>query len=77
MSMRIDGRIPEFNGDALLEPFGDEMLQPFRLLMDFFQRVIQHLEQKCLDQSMMTQDFERASLSRRRQTHTVMALILD
>ena len=47
--MRIDGGIPELGGNTFLESLGDEVLQPLRLLMDLFQRVVQHLEQKCLD----------------------------
>ena len=64
MPMRINGRVPELGGDALLKPFRDEVFQSLRLFMNLFQRIIEHFIEKGLDQPMMTQDFESAPLSR-------------
>ena len=41
MPMRIELRVAELCGDALLEPLRDEMFESLRFLVNFFERVVQ------------------------------------
>ena len=56
--MGIKFRVAEFAGNTFFEFFRDEVLQPFGLIVQFIDRVIQHAEKKGLNQSMVTDDFK-------------------
>jgi len=77
MSMRICFGIAQPGGNAVLKLFGDEMLQPLRLLMNLIPGVIQNVVQEALQQAMVANYFERAILSRRRKAHPAMLLVAD
>ena len=58
VAMRVELGPAELRIDALLETLGDEMLQPFCLVMELFDRVVQDFVQKRLKQSVMTQNLQ-------------------
>ena len=53
----------QFCGDALFETLRNEMFQPFGLVMDLFDGIVQDLIEKCLQQAVMAQDLQRSSLA--------------
>jgi hypothetical protein len=54
MPVRIELRMVQLCGHSFLEALRDEMLQPFRFIMDFIPRVSKDLMQKRLDQAVMS-----------------------
>ena len=62
--MWVELRVSEFGGNAFLETLGYEVLQAFGFVVKFLDGVIQNLVEKSLDQSVMTNNLEGASLSR-------------
>ena len=75
MSVRIELRVVQFRRDALLESFGDEVLQPFRLVMDFIPGISKDLMQERLDQPVMPNDLKSALGSGLCQSHAVMLFV--
>jgi hypothetical protein len=59
MSVRIKLWSPGLCVNTLFKAFGDEMLQPLGLVMDFLDRVVEHLLKRGLQKSMMAQDLQR------------------
>ena len=54
VTMRVELGPSQLCIDALLETLGDEMLQPFCLVMNLLDRVAQNFVQKRLEQPVMT-----------------------
>ena len=77
MPVRIEPWVAQLYGDPFLEPFRDEMFEPLRLLMNLFDRVVEYFIQECLEEAMVAQDLQRASLARRREANPAMLLVLD
>ena len=75
--MRVELGPSQLCIDALLETLGDEMLQPFCLVMDLLDRVVQDFVQKRLKQPVMTQDLQRAPSSSGRQADTAARFVFD
>jgi len=74
--MRVEFRPSELCVNALLEALGNKVLQPFGLVMNFFDRVIENLEEKGLQQPMVTDDLKRSSHACGREAHSAMQFIL-
>jgi len=77
MPMRINRRISEFGGDPCLKTLGDEVFQALGLLMHFFERVVEHLIKKCLDQSVVAHHFQSPPLACGGEQYAMMTLIFD
>ena len=77
MSVGIEFWVPEFGGDAFLEPLRDKVFESLRLFVYLFNRVVEHLIKKGLNKPMVPQHFQSAPLSLLRQPHPAMPLILD
>src|SRR6185437_4494513 len=76
MPVRIRLRMPQFRRDPLLKPLADEVLQALRLFMQLVDRVVEHLIQKGLDQTVMPHHFKGPSSPGPRQSHSAMPLVL-
>jgi len=59
MTVRIASRMSKLFRNPLLEFLGDEVLEPFSLIVQFIHGIAEHLEKKRLDQTMMAHDLER------------------
>jgi hypothetical protein len=57
--MRIGLGIAQFAGNALLKLLRDEMLQPFGLVVQLVNSIIEHAEEECFDQPVMANNLER------------------
>ena len=55
MAMRIELWVAQLCGDALFEPFRDEMFKALRFFVNLFERVVQDFEKKGFDETMMAQ----------------------
>src|ERR1035441_4749079 len=53
------------------------MLQSLSLFMHFFDRIVEHLIEKCLNQPMVTHHLDCSPFPRSRQPYPAMPLILD
>ena len=56
--VRIRLRVPQFRCDPIFQPLGNEMLQPFRLVVNLVPGVVQEVVEKPLQQAMMTNNFQ-------------------
>jgi len=77
MAMGIELRISEFGGNAFLEPLRNKVFEPLCLFMHFFDRIVEHLIKKGLDEPVVTQHFQSALHSNLRKQHPAMPLVLD
>jgi hypothetical protein len=77
MPMGVLLRVSEFLRDASLKTLRYKVLQAFRFIMNLVDGIVENLVKKGLDQSMMTNDLQRASLARARKTNPTMPLIVD
>jgi hypothetical protein len=60
VAVRIEFRVAELCGDALFEPFGDEVLEAFCFLVDLVPWIAEDLVEEGLDETMVADDFEGA-----------------
>lgn len=65
MPVRIELRLTQLCRNALFESFRNEMFKALGFLVNLFQRIVEHLIEKCFNQAMMSQHLECPSLSRR------------
>ena len=75
MSVRICVGITQLGGNAVLKPFGDEMLQAFRLFMDFVPGIIENVMQKAFEQPVVANHFQSASPAGSRKAYPVVLFI--
>ena len=59
MTMRIGIWISKLGRNSILKTFGDKMLQPFSLLMNFVPWIIEDVVKKTFKESVMANDFQR------------------
>jgi hypothetical protein len=77
MSMRVKLGVTKFGRDPFLETLRDEVLQAFRLIVQFFYGIVQNLIKKSLDQTMVAHDFESPFSAKPGKSDPVMPFILD
>lgn len=77
MAVRIGCRIPKPGRNPLFKAFRDEMLETFRLFVQFFDLVAKHLKQERLDKPVMPDDLQSPPSTRKRQLHTTPPLIVQ
>jgi hypothetical protein len=75
MAVRIDRRIAQNRRHAILESFGNKVLQTFGFVMHFIPGVFENIVQKEFQQPMMAHNFPAALLTRRRKPHSMMLLV--
>ena len=75
MSVRVELRVVQFCGDSFLKSLRDEVLQPFRLVMDFIPGISKNLMQERLDQPVMPDNLKSALGSGLRQSNPMMLFI--
>ena len=74
--MRIEFRISKFCGDALLEPLRNEMFKALSFLVNLFDGVVQHFEEKCFEEAMMTYHLKSPPFTCRREENSAMSFVL-
>ena len=65
MTVRIELCVAQLCGDALLEPFRDEMFKALRLFVNLFERVVQDFVEKGFDETMMAKHLKSPPFARR------------
>ena len=73
--VRIGFRVPQFRGDPIFKPLRDEVLQPFRLIVNLVPRVVEEIMQETLQQAVVAKNLQSAHLPRGRQTHAVVLFV--
>ncbi len=75
--MRVERRVAELRRDQLLQLLGEDMLEHFRLGVDFVPAHPQALDEKELEQPVVADDLEGDETSALGQAHTAVRLVLD
>jgi len=75
MPVRVAIRMPQLTRDPLFEVFRNEMFQAFRFIVQFFNWIIEHLEKKRFNQTMMADNLERPFAPVLRKLDAMVALI--
>ena len=75
MPVRIELRVAQLCGDALLEPFRNEMFKALSLLVNLFDGVVQHFEKKCFDEAMMAQHLKSPPFACCREENSAVSLV--
>ena len=73
--MRIDFGIAQDRGHAIFKALGDEVLQPFRLLVHFVPGVLQNVVQEQLQQTMVPDQLPRAAFAGRGEADAAVLFI--
>lgn len=77
MSVRVDFRVAQDSGDAILKTLRDEVFQPLCLLVHLVPGVLQDIVKKEFEQSVMADEFPCAALSGCREPNAPVLLIHD
>ena len=77
MTVRVDLRISEDCRDAIFEPFRDEVLESFGLLMHFIPGVLEYIMKKQFQETMMPHELPCPLLAGGCEACSSMFLILD
>jgi len=75
MSVGVELRVVQLCSDPFLESLRDEMLQPFRFVMDLIPWISKNFMQECLDQPVMPHNLQGALNSRICQSNPVMLFV--
>ena len=75
MPVRVDFGIAQDRGHAVFETLGDEVFQPFGLLVHFVPGILQNVMQEEFEQAVMADEFPGAAFSGRRESDTLVLLI--
>ena len=75
MSVRICFGITQLGRNTILKLFGDEMLQSFRLFMDFVPGIIENVMQKAFEQPVVANHFQSAFSAGSRKAYPVLLFI--
>lgn len=77
MAMRISCGMAQPCRDPFFKSLRNEMFQTLSLVVKFLYRVAQHFEQECLDEPMMTNDFQGALSACRRKFYPASPFVLQ
>jgi len=77
MSVRVCFGIAQLGGNAVLKPFGDEMLQALRFFMNLVPGIVEHVVQEAFEQPMVPNHLQRAPSAGWRKPYPVVFLITD
>jgi hypothetical protein len=58
MPVRVDGRVAQLGCHSLFEGLGDEVLQSFGFVVQFFNGVAEHFEEEGFYEPVMTNDLK-------------------
>lgn len=75
--MWIELWVPKFISDAFLEALRDEVLQAFGFIVNLVDGIVENLIEKGLNQSMVADNLQRASLASAGETNPIMSLVID
>ena len=73
--VRIGFRVAQFRGDPVFQSLRDEVLQPFRLIVNLVPRVVEDIMEEALQQTVVAKNLQGAHLPRWRQTHAMMLFV--
>jgi len=58
MPVWISFRIPQFRGDPVFKRLGDEVLQPFRFIVNLVPRIVQEIVEETFQQTVVPTNLE-------------------